>query len=297
MTAGVAGGTDPFEGGFIQFFNNATADHAMITDYEGSNIEFHNASNAGNATIIVGNPTIPGAGDNGFLFFDDTANAGHANITVNPGGEMDFSPIFPGCGCTGGTTTAGSATITNNGTTGFYQGSSAGNATITTNAGGVTSFFGRSSGGSAAFFTNAGGIVDISGLGTFPDTGEATDPSITGTTAGSIAGAGTYDLGSKQLTVGSNNSSTIVSGTIKDGGAAGGAGGSLVKVGTGTLTIDGAGTYTGGTTVSGGTLAVGDFANPTARSTLQEAGLDFCGVIRRHASGGDLWQRHWRRNQ
>ena len=107
---------------------------------------------------------------------------------------------------------------------------------------------------------------DISGLGTFPDSGEATDPSRTGTTAGSIAGAGTYFLGSKQLTVGSNNLSTTVSGTIEDGGLAvpGATGGSLVKVGTGTLTINGAGTYTGGTTVSGGTLAVGDFANPTA---------------------------------
>ena len=129
---------------------------------------------------------------------------------VNPGGELDFSPIFPGCGCTGGTTTAGNATITNNGITGFYQGSSAGNATITTNAGGVTSFFGMSTGGNAAFITNAGGIVDFSGLGTFPDTGAPPDPSITGTTAGSIAGAGTFDLGSKQLTVGSNNLSTTV---------------------------------------------------------------------------------------
>ena len=55
-----------------------------------------------------------------------------------------------------------------------------------------------------------------------------------------------------------------MSGTIQDGGEFGGVGGSLVKVGTGTLTIDGAGTYTGGTTVSGGALVVGDFANPTA---------------------------------
>ena len=56
--------------------------------------------------------------------------------------------------------------------TSFFQGSTAGNATITTNAGGVTSFFGESTGGNAAFITNAGGIVDISGLGTFPDGGE-----------------------------------------------------------------------------------------------------------------------------
>ena len=55
-------------------------------------------------------------------------------------------------------------------------------------------------------------------------------------TAGSIEGAGTYELGSKALTVGSNNLSTEVSGTIVDGGV-GGTGGSLIKVGTGTLTL------------------------------------------------------------
>jgi outer membrane autotransporter protein len=259
MTAGDAGSNDDFTGGFIKFFDNSTADHATITAYVGSNIEFHDASSAGNATIIVGNLTTPiGAGDNGFLFFNDTATAGHANITINPGGDVDFSPIFPGCGCTGGTATAGDANITNNGIARFFQGSSADHATITTNDGGVTSFFGRSSGGQAAFITNAGGIVDISGLGAFPDTGAPTDPSITGTTAGSIAGAGTYFLGSKQLTVGSNNLSTTVSGTIEDGGAFGGVGGSLVKVGTGTLTLTGANTYTGGTTINGGTLELGD---------------------------------------
>jgi autotransporter-associated beta strand protein len=208
-------------------------------------------SDAGSATITANNL--------GFIFFDDTATADHANITVNPGGEMDFSPVFAGCGCTGGSATAANAFITNNGITGFYQGSSAGNATITTNAGGVTSFYSRSSGGTAAFITNAGGVVDFSGLGIANDeSGNPPDPSITGTTAGSIAGAGTYFLGSKQLTVGSNNLSTTVSGTIEDGGASGGVGGSLVKVGTGTLTLTGANTYTGGTTIVSGALELGN---------------------------------------
>ena len=72
----------------------------------------------------------------------------------------------------------------------------------------------------------------------------------------------------------------------------GGAGGSLVKVGTGTLTIDGAGTYTGGTTVSGGALVVGDFANPYRRSVGRRTD---CRGVRRDARW--LWQRHWRRNQ
>jgi autotransporter-associated beta strand protein len=76
-------------------------------------------------------------------------------------------------------------------------------------------------------------------------------------TAGSIAGAGTYKLGSKELTVGGNNMDTTVSGLIEDGGQAGGTGGSLIKVGTGTLTLLGDNTYSGGTTIQDGTLVVG----------------------------------------
>jgi outer membrane autotransporter protein len=271
LIAGDMGSTDDFTGGFIFFEGNSTADHSTITALGDSNIEFDDASHAGNATLVAGLPTRPiGADTNGFIFFTGTSSAENATITVNQFAELSFAPGFFG----GGTATAGNANITNNGNTNFFQGSSAEHATITTNDGGVTSFFGRSTGGNATLITNAGGIVDISGLGTFPDTGnpfvvppvppDPPDPSVTGMTAGSIAGAGTYFLGSKQLTVGSNNLSTTVSGTIEDGGAAGGVGGSLVKVGTGTLTIDGAGTYTGGTTVSEGALVVGDFANPSA---------------------------------
>ncbi len=261
LIAGDMGSTDDFTGGFIFFEGNSTADHATITAFGDSNIEFDAASHAGNATLIAGLPTRPpGADTNGFIFFTGTSTAENATITVNQFAELSFAPGFFG----GGTATAGNANITNYGNTNFYQGSSAGNSTITTNAGGLTRFFGESTGGNAQFITNSGGVFDISGLGTFPDSSGEPPVSVTGMTAGSIAGAGTYFLGSKQLTVGSNNLSTTVSGTIQDGGEFGGVGGSLVKVGTGTLTIDGAGTYTGGTTVSGGTLAVGDFAHPMA---------------------------------
>jgi len=76
----------------------------------------------------------------------------------------------------------------------------------------------------------------------------------TGTTAGSIAGNGFLNLGSKNLAVGSNNTSTTFSGIIRDGGFFGGAGGSLTKVGTGTLTLTGTNTYTGNTNIDGGVL-------------------------------------------
>ena len=254
IQAGVEGSINDFDGGFIFFSGNSTADHATITAFGDSNIEFDNASSAGNATLVAGLPTRPtGADTNGFIFFTGTSTADHATITVNEFAELSFAPGFFG----GGTATAGNANITNNGNTNFYQGSSAGNATITTNDGGLTRFFGESTGGNAQFITNSGGVFDISGLGTFPDSGDPS-VSVTGMTAGSIAGAGAYFLGSKQLTVGSNNLSTTVSGIIQDGGSSGGVGGSLVKVGTGTLTLSGANTYTGGTTINVGTLQLGD---------------------------------------
>ena len=197
--------TDPdgFTGGFVFFRGSSTAADAEITTHWASNIEFDDMSKAGNAKI-----TAPVNG--GSIFFQNASSADHATITMDDGtGELSFAPGFLG----GGTATAGNATIINSGRTNFFQLSTAGDATITTNAGGITSFFGESTGGNATFITNKGGIVDISGLGTFPDGGSvAIAP---GMTAGSIAGDGTYFLGSKQLTVGSNNLSTTVSGIIR----------------------------------------------------------------------------------
>jgi autotransporter-associated beta strand protein len=256
ITGGVPGSVDEFDGGFIKFYGSSTAGDATITSLFESNIEFHDSARAGNATLV--------AESHGFIFFQDTTSADHAIILVENGGELNFSPIFPGCGCTGGESTAEHATITNNGITSFYRDSTAGSATIITNNGGVTSFYSRSTGGTAALFTNAGGVVDISGLGLSHDDSGNPPANVPGMTVGSIAGGGIYFLGSKQLIVGSNNLSTTVSGAIEDGGQDGGAGGSLIKVGVGVLTLTGVNPYTGGTTVSGGALVVGDFEHPSA---------------------------------
>ena len=66
-------------------------------------------------------------------------------------------------------------------------------------------------------------------------------------TTGSVAGDGAVQLGSGALTTGGNNTNTAFAGTISGTGR-------FIKNGTGQLTLTGANTYSGGTTVAAGTL-------------------------------------------
>jgi fibronectin-binding autotransporter adhesin len=85
-------------------------------------------------------------------------------------------------------------------------------------------------------------------------------------TVGSIGGAGGIALGAGALTAGGSGASTTVSGIIS------GTGGAFTKVGAGTLILSNANTYTGGTTISGGTLQFDDggsvVGNITNNATL-----------------------------
>ena len=66
---------------------------------------------------------------------------------------------------------------------------------------------------------------------------------------GSLAGAGTVDLGSATLTTGTDNKSTTFSGSISGTGK-------LVKTGSGIQTLTGTNIYAGGTSVDAGALIV-----------------------------------------
>ena len=137
-------------------------------------------------------------------------------------------------------------TINNNGgVIIFDNNASAGDATIQNN--GTIVFKGDSTGGTAR--------VEVFGNGSLDITLHVT-PSVT---VGSIEGDGNVFLGAKNLTVGSNNMSTVFSGVIQDG--LGFTGGSLTKIGTGTLTLTGANTYTGITTINAGVLSISSDAN------------------------------------
>src|SRR5262249_42857310 len=171
-----------------------------------------------------------------------------------------FAPTFTNTGnfSFNNTSSAGNAVIVNNGggVVSFNNASTAANAIIATNSDALTLFNDNSTGGNAQFITAAGGTVDLSST-----SGPAGDGNIS---VGSIAGAGNYYLGSNLLTVGGNNLSTTVSGVISDCGDSGldcsnsgATGGGLIKIGTGTLTLSGANMYTGPTAVNAGTLQAG----------------------------------------
>lgn len=82
---------------------------------------------------------------------------------------------------------------------------------------------------------------------------------------GALEGADALNIGGNTISVGSKNAATTMSAAIT------GSGGSLTKVGTATLTLNGANTYDGTTTLNGGTLALGATGSLHASSNVSIA--------------------------
>jgi autotransporter-associated beta strand protein len=171
-----------------------------------------------------------------FSFLGTGIETNGASVRIFNFGEIQF---------VGGS--ADQVTILNFNEIAFHGSSTAGNSVIHTLPDAEVLFDGSATGGSAGIITDVGSLVDFSG-----SSGPVHDHRVS---AGSIAGAGIYQLGGDELTVGSDGLSTTVSGPIADGGLNNGTGASLVKAGHGTLTLSHAGnTYSGGTTLEQGTL-------------------------------------------
>jgi autotransporter-associated beta strand protein len=217
------------------FEGTATAASSQITASENGFLHFDEASSAGNAAITLTHELSS-------VTFRDDATA--ENAAIDSAGSVYFA----------GDSTAGSAEITaSGGSVQFSESATGGNATITIQSGALILFADNSTGGNAALTVDDGALLDASNL---------TGPSLT---LGSIAGGGYFLLGSKDLTVGGNNASTTVSGTLDDGGD----GATLTKIGSGTLTLSGENTYTGATTVSGGTFIVNGSIASSSLTTVE----------------------------
>lgn len=245
------GSIDNSNGGTIAFAffgdNPATAGSARITN--AGTLTFGNRSDAGNATIT----------STGFIDFSGNSSAGAARISLDAAGGGVSNAQFRNSA-----TAANAVIAVNDGILTFAETSTAGAATITTGAGADlggkgTIFQDTASGGTSRQIVEAGGLLDITQLVS------------RGTTIGSLEGAGVVALGRKTLTIGGDNLSTTFSGTIQDAGLGNGAGGGIVKTGTGTLILSGTNTYTGRTRVQGGTLQI-DGSLASANLTIASGG-------------------------
>ncbi len=241
------GGTSINGGTVNAAVSGALGTGAVAVNGDGG-LYFSGTADAGSLSITTAarNGTI----NAGFVQFNGTSSAGNATLVTNTGSEVTFRDK----------SSAGNATIENRGgDTSFWSGSNGGKASITNFAGSWTNIWDDASAGQATITNETGGVLDLQDNGTAAQatvvnkaggTVRISKQTAAGTAIGSLDGAGDVMLGAKALTTGGLNTSTEVSGVIS------GAGGSIVKVGTGTLTLSGANTYTGGTQVNAGTLRV-----------------------------------------
>ncbi len=303
-------------GGSIDFFDTSNASNGIFTNNAGTVdgaggglTAFQGTSSAGHGTFTNNAAAFGGTTGAGAMVFFNTSTAGNAIITNNGSGVGGFNLNSEGQTQFVDNSTAGSATITNQaaiadggigGVTFFSNSATAGNATLISNGGTTTGtggdftqFSATSSASSATLIANGGsGGGDGGGIRFLDDSTSGTarvevfgngylDISLhnaPGVTIGSIEGSGNAFLGATNLTVGSNNMSTTLSGAIQDGGAAGGTGGSFTKIGTGTLTLSGPNTYTGATAVNAGTLLVN--GSITSAVTVNNSGtLGGSGIV------------------
>lgn len=178
-------------------------------------------------------------GDNKITFGNSTSGlTGNIDVT----GSLTFDQSSTNTTVDNNITGTGSVAKTGTATVKFSGNNTYSGGTII--SGGVLMAGSSSAFGTGSVGVAAGATLDINGqnlvIGSLSDVSGA---------GGTVTNADTI---ANHLTVGGDNSSTTFSGVIEDGVHAIG----LIKEGTGTFTLAGNNTYSFGTTVTGGTLAI-----------------------------------------
>ncbi|OJU39626.1 MAG: hypothetical protein BGN99_20020, partial [Alphaproteobacteria bacterium 65-37] len=244
-----------------------SATRGALTIIEGS-MTLSGTSTYGGVTQIYQGVTLALTGtgsiaDTLYVAFSSSSSGGEATFDISGttggatvGGLRDASGV--------GRVVLGNQTLTVTNTQGGFTGIISGNGGLTLGANavqglaGVNSYTGATTVGAGATLVlyNNGSLAASSGVA-LAGAGASFDISgaNSGRTIQDLIGVADTSvlLGSKSLTVDTANTTTFA-GVIADGGIDGGSGGALIKQGSGTLILTGANSYTGGTTVSGGTL-------------------------------------------
>jgi autotransporter-associated beta strand protein len=232
--------------------NNSGVTQNFVSTVSSEHIKFIHSATAGSETTFTNS--------NGYIEFRDTANPGTATFVTSNGGNTIF---FDGAKSDNGTFIANSGGTTS---PNFHNGA---NGTCISNAGATTYFGDGDRAGNATLIANGGSIeFDSSSQGGTPRV-ELFGNSLLyltntgGLSVGSIEGDGIIEMGDWVLRVGTNGLSTVFNGLLHDE-VSEEFGGTLHKVGPGSLTLSSANTYRNGTVISGGALFV---TNTTGSAT------------------------------
>ena len=262
---------------------------------------------------VTNGDSVSGVTVNTLRFNGNNALTLSGNNTVNTGGVLVTSAASTGASISGGTLRSGGGkelVLINNGAQ-FTVGSDiADNATasaLTISGPGTTTLSGTNTYTGATYINggtvkagssqalgvnsnvtlsnNAASILNLNGnnltIGGLNATGVLVQP-ISPTNYGTMdLSAASVALGSNTLTVGAGNASSTFGGSIT------GTGGSLVKIGTGGLTLNGNNTFTGGITIKAGSVTANGYLNGGA--TFGSGGQNTLGngtITLGDASGG-----------
>jgi len=106
-----------------------------------------------------------------------------------------------------------------------------------------------------------------------------------------FVGSNNLNLGRGAVTMNASRQITVTANTLTVGGAIGGSGYGLTKLGAGTLVLSGANTYSGGTTISAGTLIANNAAALPGYGTLGKVTFSGGTLIANVGAGNSGWNQ------
>lgn len=286
-------------------FNNSNLDYTL-TSSDGSGIASGSLTKNGIGNLTIGTANHYTGSTNinaGSVTMSGSGTLGNGSALSLAGGQLDLGSANLAVDAVSITSPAASGDTLLNGSltgTSYTVNNSSGNVGISANL---------LANGAAGFTKSGGGITTLSGTNTWTGTTAITAGSLVLGGAGTLGnaaalnlGGGSLDLGSLSRTVGAvsitapaASGDTISNGTLTGTSysASNASGNAIISAnlmangsagfsmsGTGTATLSGANTYTGGTSISAGTLKAGSasaFNNTSALSMSGSGTLDLAG--------------------